>query len=313
MAGWRPSALRAQQKTIPVIGFLSPASSGPYAPFVAAVRQGLSETGYLEGQNLAIEYRWGEGRHDRMPTLAADLAGRKVDVILALGDSAAAAAKNATSTVPIAFVTSNAVETGLVASLARPEGNLTGISILAVDLMSKRVELISDLVPQASVIALLANPDAPFTEAYIRNAQQAARAKGVQLPILKAANEGELDTVFGSLVQLHAGALIVPPDPFTTSQREQLVALASRHKVPAIYAWREFVTAGGLISYGPSVAAAHRLVGIYGGKILTGAKPADLPVQQATTFDLVVNLTTAKALGVTVPPLILARATEVIE
>ena len=168
MAGWRPSALRAQQKTIPVIGFLSPASSGPYAPFVAAVRQGLSETGYLEGQNLAIEYRWGEGRHDRMPTLAADLAGRKVDVILALGDSAAAAAKNATSTVPIAFVTSNAVETGLVASLARPEGNLTGISILAVDLMSKRVELISDLVPQASVIALLANPDAPFTEAYIR-------------------------------------------------------------------------------------------------------------------------------------------------
>jgi putative ABC transport system substrate-binding protein len=305
--------LRAQQKAMPVIGYLSFASPGPFAPFVAAQRQGLSETGYVEGQNVAIEYRWAEGHYDRLPALATDLAGRKVDVIAASGPPSALAAKSVTSTIPIVFSSGDPIGEGLVASLARPDANLTGVSLFTAELMPKRLELLSELVPQAGVIALLVNPDNPNTEPMIRDVQEAARAKGVQLPILKAAAASEIDAALASLVRLHVGGLVVGTDPFFNSRREQLVALAARYAVPAIYEWREFAAAGGLISYGSSLTAAYRQVGVYTGKILKGAKPADLPVQQPTTFELAVNLETAKALGLTVPPSILARADEVIE
>jgi putative ABC transport system substrate-binding protein len=315
MAAW-PRAVRAQQKAMPVIGVLNTGSPGPSsAPFMAALRQGLSEAGYVEGQNLAIEYRWAEGSYDRLPALAADLVGRKVDLIVSQGGTPAAlAAKSATSTIPIVFRGgADPVAEGLVASLARPGGNLTGVSVLVDELTAKRLELLSELVPQARVIALLVNPTNAASERVIRDVQEAARVKGVQLPILKAGTESEIDAAFASLVQLHAGALLVAADPFLSSRREQLVALASRHAVPAIYAWREFAASGGLISYGPSLTAAFRLVGIYAGKVLKGAKPADLPVQQPTTFELVINLKTAKELGITVPHSMLIRADEVIE
>ncbi len=311
--GW-PCALRAQQKAMPVIGFLGSGLPGPSAPFVAAFRQGLSETGYVEGQNVAIEYRWAEGNYDRLPALAADLVGRKVDVISAQSTLSARAAKSATSTVPIVFTSGNdPVAAGLVASLARPSGNLTGVSFLTVELMPKRLELLSELVPHARVIALLVNPNISAAERIIRDMQEAARAKGVQLPILEAANESEIDAAFASLVQLQAGALVVGTDPFFFSQREQLVALAARHAVPAIYEWRENVASGGLVSYGINNIAVLRLAGTYAGKILAGVKPADLPVQQPTKFELVINLKTATALGLTVPQALLARADEVIE
>jgi putative ABC transport system substrate-binding protein len=304
----------AQQKAMPVIGFLGSGSPGPGTPFVAAFRQGLSETGYVEGQNVAIEFRWAEGSYDRLPAMAADLVGSKVDVIVTTGGlSSALAAKSATSTIPIVFSAADPVGAGLVASLARPGGNLTGFSVMATELMPKGLELICELVPQAGVIALLVNPDNPGTEAIIRYVQEAARVKGVQLPILKAGNESEINGAFLTLVQLHAGALVVAIDPLLSSRQDQLVALASRHAVPAIYYWREFAVAGGLISYGPSNTAGYRQAGIYAGRILKGTKPADLPVQQPTAFELVVNLNTAKALGLTVPPSILARADEVIE
>ena len=308
-----PFAAHAQQKATPVIGFLGVSTPGPSAPSLAAFRQGLSETGYVEGQNLAIEYRWAEGRYDRLPALAADLVGRRVDVIVASGNPAARAAKNATSTIPIVFTSGDAVGNGFVASLARPGGNLTGLSFLIVELNSKRFELLSELVPQAKVIALLVNPNSSSPEHVIRAVQEAARAKGVQLPILKAGTESEIDAAFTSLVQRQAGALVVSSDPFFYGRREQLVALAARHTVPTIYEWRQFVVEGGLTSYGASITAVNRQVGIYAGKILKGAKPADLPVLQPTTFELVINLKTAKALGLTIPPSILSRADEVIE
>jgi ABC-type uncharacterized transport system substrate-binding protein len=309
-----PFAADAQQRAMPVIGFLSPASPGPFAPFVAAFHRGLNETGYVEGQNVAIEYRWAEGRIDRLLALATDLVGRKVDVILAGGPPAARAAKNATSTIPIVFHSgSDPVAEGLVASLSRPGGNLTGVSFLTVDVMAKRFELLSELVPRAKAIALLVNPNDPNTKRMIRDVQEAARAKGVQLHVLKAGTEGEIATAFASLVQLRAGALVVPTDPFFNSQREQLVALAARHAVPAIYSLWEFAASGGLISYGASLTAVYRQDGIYVGKILKGAKPADLPVQQPTIFDLVINLKTARALGLTIPPSVLLRADQVIE
>ena len=309
-------SLRAQHKAMPVIGFLGGASPGPNAPFVAAFHQGLSETDYVEGQNLAIEYRWAEGQYDRLPALAADLVSRKVDLIVATsgGPLPALAAKNSTSTIPIIFAMGgDPVAYGLVASLARPSGNITGFSILAAELMPKRLELLSELVPQAGVIALMVNPTISTTEGVIKDMQEAARTKGVQLPILGASTEAEIESAFATLTHLRAVGLVVGVDAFFTDRREQLVALASRYAVPAIYSGRQFASIGGLISYGPSLTAYFRQLGIYAGKILNGAKPADLPVQQPTTFELVVNLKTAAALGLTVPPSILARADEVIE
>jgi len=285
-------AVRAQQKVMPVIGYLVPAGGG--APNLAAFRWGLSETGYVPGQNVTIEYRSAEGSYDRLPALADDLVGRRVDLIVAVGTTSALAAKNATSTIPIVFSGSDPVAGGLVAGLAHPGGNLTGFSVLVTELISKRFELLSELVPQARVIALLVNPNSAVAERQTRTAQEAARTKGVQLVILKASVESEIDTAFGSLAQLQAGAIVVGADPFFDSRLEQIVALASHSGVPAIYEWPEFSAAGGLISYGPSLTGVLRQLGIYAGKILKGAKPAD-------------------ELGLTVPPSILARADEVIE
>jgi putative tryptophan/tyrosine transport system substrate-binding protein len=307
-------ALRAQQKAMPVIGYLGNISLSAGAPYLAGFHKGLSETGYVEGQNLAIEYRWAEGGYDRLPALAADLVARKVDVIVASATPGIAAAKGATSTIPIVFFGGgDLVAAGLVASLARPGGNLTGISIFGSELNPKRLDLLSELVPQAAVIALLVNPSNSNSGRTVENVQSAAQAKGVQLHILKAGTESEIDAAFVTLVQRHAGALVVGSDPFFNSRREHLVALAARHAVPAIYEWREFAVAGGLISYGPSITGTWRQVGVYVGRILAGAKPADLPIQQPTKFELVINLNTAKALGLTVPQSILARADEVIE
>ncbi len=309
-----PRAVRAQQKAMPVIGYLSSVLPSPNAPYLAAFHQGLSETGYIAGQNLAVEYRWTEGHYDRLPALAADLVGRRVDLIVTSGGPVPAlAAKSATSTIPIVFVAGDPVGEGLVASFARPGGNLTGFSLMAMELMAKRFELLSELVPQARVIALLVNPNNPQTERIMRDVQEAARTKGLQLPVLKAGSENEIDAAFATLVQLQAGGLVVSTDAFFYSRREQLAALASRHAVPEIYAAREYPVAGGLLSYGPSLTAVNRQVGVYAGRILNGAKPADLPVQQPTKFELVINLKTAQALGLTVPQTLLARADEVIE
>jgi ABC-type uncharacterized transport system substrate-binding protein len=309
-----PLASRAQQKAPPVIGYLHFGSANLAPTPAAGFLPGLSETGYVEGQNVAIEYRWAEGHYDRLPGLAADLVSRKVDLIAAFGPPPARAAKSATSTIPIVFtVGTDPVADGLVASLARPGGNATGFTNLAVELVPKRLELLCELVPQARVIALLVNPNNPYTEPMTRGVQEAARVKGVQLQILKASTEGEIDAAFSALVNLHADALLTGDDVLFTSRREQIVALAARHAVPAIYQFREFTAAGGLISYGSSLTALHRLVGIYAGRILKGEKPADLPVQQPTTFELVINLKTAKALGLTIPQSILIRADEVIE
>ena len=312
-AAW-PLVARAQQKAMPVIGFLANGSPVSLAGFISAFNQGLRETAYVEGQNVTIEYRLIEGRYDELPTLIADLVDRKVDVITAIGTPTARAAKSITSTIPIVFaIGDDPVANGLVASLARPGGNLTGISTLNIEAHPKRLELISELVPHAREIALLVNPSGPQTERIMQQAQETARAKVLVLRILEASTESEIDTAFATLIQQPAGALVQSSDPFFTSRREQLVALAARHGIPAIYQWREFTASGGLMSYGPSLSAAYRDVGMYAGKILKGAKPADLPVQQSTKVELVINLKTAKALGLTVPQSLLARADEVIE
>jgi len=308
-----PPLLKAQQKA--VVGFLNAGVPDRSVRIVAAFREGLGELGYFEGQNLTIEYRWAEGHYDRLPALAAALVGRKVDVMAVSGSPAAAsAAKQATSTIPIVFIGGdNPVADGLVASLARPGGNLTGVSSLVVELNPRRLQLLRELVPQARVIGMIVNPNNPASERMTREVQDTARADGLQLVVLNAGSESEIDAAFATLVQRQAAALLVATDPFLTGRNEQVTVLAARHGIPAIYGWPEFTAVGGLMSYGPSRPALYRQIGVYVGKILKGAKPADLPVLQPAIFELVVNLRTAKALGLAIPPSILARADEVIE
>jgi putative tryptophan/tyrosine transport system substrate-binding protein len=311
-AAW-PLAARAQQPTMPVIGFLNSSSPDLTARLVRAFHQGLSETGYVEGKNVAIEYRWADGQNDRLPALAADLVRRQVTVIAATG-SAVLPAKAASTTIPIVFdFGANPVELGLVASLNRPGGNVTGVTSLGVEVGPKRLELLHELIPTASNIALLVNPIGPNAESDSRAMPAAARTLGLQLQVLNASTERDLDMVFATLVQRRASALVIGPDAFFSNRLEQLAALALRHAVPTIYQYREFTAAGGLMSYGGSVTDNWRLLGVYTGRVLKGEKPADLPVQQSTKIELIINLKTAKALGLTIPPSVLGRADEVIE
>ena len=312
--GWSLVA-RAQKSAMPVIGFLSSASPAQWTSFVAAFRQGLNDTGYIEGKNVGIEFRWAEGHYDRLPALAADLVRRQVAVVVASGGTGAAlAAKAATSAIPIVYTgMADPVGMGLVASLGRPGGNVTGISLLGVELDVKRMELLHELVPKATAIALLVNPDDPFAESKVRQAQVEARSFGQQLHVLRARTEQDIDAAFATLVHLRAGALVVGTDPFFGNRREQLVGLSARYAMPTVFHLREFVTAGGLMSYGPSLFETYRQAGIYAGKIVNGAKPADLPVLQPTKFELVINLKTARALGLTIPQSLLLRADEVIQ
>jgi len=280
-----------------------------------AFREGLGQIGYIEGRNLAIEYRWADGQYDRLPSLAADLANRRVDVIAASGgDLAALAAKSATSTIPIVFATGDdPVATGLVASLSRPSANLTGVSMFLVELHAKRLELVTELVPQIRAVALLVNPKSPQTERVVQATQIAARAKGLQLHVIKAADENEIAAAFASLSALKVGALVQQADPFFTQRRDQFALLAARYAIPAIYETREFAEAGGLMSYGISIPEMYQQLGIYCGRILNGEKPSELPVVQPTKFDLVVNLKAAKVIGLTIPESFLLRADQVIE
>jgi putative ABC transport system substrate-binding protein len=313
-AAWSVAA-RAQQSAMPVIGFLSTASSGLFASRVSAFRQGLSEMGYVEGRNVAIEYRWAESRNDRLPALAADLAGRKVNVIVTGGGTPAAqAAKAATTTIPVVFLIGNdPVQMGLIASLNRPGGNITGVTSLGGEIGPKRLELLHEVAPAATSIALLVNPNNPAAEAQSTELQPAARTLGVQLHVLRAGAERDFDAAFASLLQLRAGGLVIGADAVFNTRSEQLAALTLHHAVPAIFQFREFAAAGGLMSYGDSSTEPYRQVGLYTGRILKGDKPADLPVQQSTKVELIINLKTAKTLGLNVPITLLGRADEVIE
>ena len=312
-----PLLAGAQQKAIPVIGYLSVGSpeTDNIPGRLVAFRRGLVEAGYVEEGNVVIEYRWAEGHNERLPSLAADLVGRQVSVIVAPGAPVALAAKAATSTLPIAFIVGiDPIESGLVASLNRPGGNVTGVSVLNAELAGKRLDLLHQLLPTATAIALLVNPTNRSNSKFETTSfQDAARVLGLEGPVLQASTPSEIDAAFGALVNLRAAAIIVAGDPFFTSQRAQFVALAARGAVPAIYVYREFVTAGGLMSYGTDLADSYRQLALYAAKILSGAKPAELPVQQVVKLELVINLNTAKALGLTVPPSILARADEAIE
>lgn len=300
---------RAEPET--VIGFLTVAELGDRA---VAFRAGLAKAGYVEGGNLAIEYRVAAGHYDQLPAMAADLVGRNVALIATGGPPAALAAKTATSAIPIVFlVGSDPVKEGLVASLARPSGNLTGVTILARDLASKRLEIIGELAPQVKAVGVLVNLANPAEARVVADLREAAAAKGVRLDIAKAATEGEIDDAFARLTKSGAGALVVGNDSFLTRSHQQIVGLAARAGLPAIYAFREYAEAGGLVSYGTDIAAAYRQLGTYAGRVLHGEKPTDLPVQQSAKFELVINLKTAKALGLTVPPFLLAQADEVIE
>ena len=310
-----PLAAHAQQPTTPVIGFLSARSPAEAASVLAAFRQGLGETGYFEGKNVAIEYRWAEGQYNRLPALAAELVSHQVTVITATGgEPSALAAKAATATIPIIFtVGGDPVAAGLVASLNRPGGNLTGMTIMALQMGPKRLELLRQLLPNATAMTMLINPTFPTTLAEARELQDAARSLGLQINVQNASTESQIDTAFTTIVQQRASALIVAGDPFLLGQRDQLVRLAARHAIPTMYFLREFVEAGGLMSYGPNIANEYRQAGVYTGRVLKGEKPADLPVMQPTKFDLVINLKTTKALGLTMPQNLLVAADEVIE
>src|SRR5262245_5787174 len=311
-----PLVARAQQPAMPVIGFLGSASSDAWAGRLLAFRQGLSEIGYVDGKNMAIEYRWAEGQNDRLPAMAADLVRRQVAVIATPGSTPAAlAAQAATTTIPIVFsIGGDPVQFGLVASLNRPGGNLTGGTFLSIEVGSKRLELLHELLPMATVVGLLVNPTNPnLAEPTTKNLRAAAHTLGLQLHILHASTDRDFETVFATLIQLQVGALVIGADPFFSSRLEQLAALTVRHAVPTVYQSREFTAAGGLMSYGASFTDTFRAAGVYTGRILKGDKPADLPVQQVVKVELIINLKTAKALGLTVPLPLLGRADEVIE
>jgi putative ABC transport system substrate-binding protein len=309
-----PLAARAQQPAMPVIGFLNGGSPAGYAPLVAAFRQGLKETGYVEGQNVApIEFRWAENQYDRLPAMAAELVGRQVAVIVA-NTPGLVAAKSATTKIPIVFNTgSDPVQAGFVASLARPGGNLTGMTTLNVELSPKRLELLHEMVPRATIMALLVNPTSPLTEPEMRALETAATTLGLRLHVLHASTEHDFDAVFATLVQLRAGGLVIGSDTFLVERSQQLAALALRHAMPAGFEYREFVEAGGLMSYGDNVTDRYRAIGVLTGRILKGEKPTELPVQQSTKVELIINLKTARALGLTVPLTLRGRANEVIE
>jgi putative tryptophan/tyrosine transport system substrate-binding protein len=313
-AGW-PVAARAQQPQVPVVGLLGATTAHGYAAQLAAFRQGLSEAGFVDGRNVAIEYRWAENQYDRLPAMAADLVRRQVAVIATLGGNAASlAAKAVTTTIPVVFHGSvDPVEAGLVATLNRPGGNLTGVVTLNVDTGQKRLELLRELLPTATIVGLLVNPTNVVAELQSKELQAAARTLGLQLRIAKASTERDFDAAFATLSHWQVGGLVIGTDGFLISQSEQLAALTVRYSLPTIFQYRAFVTAGGLMSYGGSVTDSYRLSGVYAGRILKGEKPADLPVQQATKVELIINLKTAKTLGITFPITLLGRADEVIE
>jgi ABC-type uncharacterized transport system substrate-binding protein len=312
-ASWSLAA-RGQQAAMPVIGFLNSASPGGFVPFVGAFRQGLKEAGYVEGQNATIEYRWAEGQYDRLPALAADLVRRKLTVIAATSTPAALATKAATSTIPIVFTTADdPIRLGLVASLNRPGGNVTGVNNLLVELGSKQLGLIRELAPVASKIAVLVNPNFPGTERQLRDVEAAAGVLALQLTVLRADSEREIDTAFAAITQQGASALLVGADPFFIAYRDHIVALAARHAIPAIYPARDFAVAGGLMSYGTDFTDSYRQAGVYTGRIVRGEKAGDLPVQRSTKFEFVLNFKTAKTLDLTVPNSMQLLADEVIE
>jgi putative ABC transport system substrate-binding protein len=309
-----PLAARAQQRAVPAIGFLSGESPGMWRDFVAAFHRGLEETGYVEGRNVTIQYRWAEDQYDRLRALADDLVQRRVAVIAAGDNVSALAAKAATAAVPIVFRTgSDPVQLGLVASFNRPGGNITGVGFFGSQVGSKRLELLHQIAPKVAVIAMLADPGTPSNKTQIGEAQGAAHAMGLELIVLTASTERDIDTAFTTLVQRQARAVLIGSSPFLGSRTDQIVVLAARHALPAISSSRDYVTAGGLISYGTSFADSFRQVGIYTGRILNGSKPSDLPVEQTTKFELVINLKTAKTFGITIPPGVLSIADEVIE
>ena len=313
VAAW-PLAARAQQPAMPVMGYLNSRSRDTDTPFLAAFHRGLNETGYVEGQNVAIEYRWADGQYDRLPVLATDLVRRRVTVMAATSTPAALAAKAATSAIPIVFTTAaDPIAVGLVDSLSRPSGNVTGVNSYLSDLGAKRLELLRQLVPTAAVIGMLVNPNYPDAESQAKDVKEAARTLGQQVHVVNADSEGDLNRAFATFIELKADALLVSLDSFFLSRREQLVALAARHKIPVMYFARDFVLAGGLMSYGSDLADSYRQAGVYTGRILKGAKPVDLPVLQPTKFELSINTTTAKSLGLSIPDRLLALADEVIE
>jgi ABC-type uncharacterized transport system substrate-binding protein len=310
-----PLAARAQQPAIPVVGFLNSVSAGQFGHFLEMFRRGLNETGFVEGQNVRIEYRWAEGHFDRLPALAADLVSRNAAVIAATGGPASGlAAKSVTATTPIVFFSAgDPVKEGFVASFNRPGGNVTGINLLLSAMEGKRLGLLRELLPGATLIVVLLNPTMPTFADQLNEIQEAARALAQPIQVLQVRNEAEIDAAFASAAQLRAAGLLVGTDPFMFSRLDQLVALAARYSIPVFYFAREFAAAGGLISYGISLAEAYRMVGVYTGRILKGEKPADLPVQQLSKFEMIINLNTAKTLGLEVPWALLAAATEVIE